>query len=594
MPVVPTYGPRQVLTAALPAARKTAAKTELSAGVGVAQAQANLALEQGEAGQKVGAAMAHLGAAGVGLGMELGAEGIRTRQLEAEHADDVALLHAQRQLAEWESKRLYDPESGALTKRGTDSFPVPEIVAEEYGQVVDGIAAGLTTDAQRAAFAKIASNRGINLDMTLRRHVYGEMQRYEGEELQATVTNARNAAIANATDPRRVGEELGSAIAAIKTHGPRLGLGPEQVQQQIDAVRTETHVGVIDSLLAQDLTKSAEIYFEETKDQITGVAQARVEKALAEGKVRKQAQDQADAIIDAGGSLTQQRDKARAIDDPEVRDAVMQRLEHEDAVRDKAQRDADELTLRGVYDIVDRTKDIARIPPATWANLDGSQRSALRSYANALARGTPIETDLATYYGLMRKAGDDPEAFVKENLLNYRATIGETEFKQLANLQLALRQGDTKKAAAELSGFQTKSEILDGTLNSYRINPNPKAGSKEAGAIGQLRRMLDLRVQGQEALTGKKPTNVDMQHMLDELLSAKVSTPGSWAHTWANIWPGGLPFYQKEKRLIDATIDDVPSTDRTQIEQALRAKGRPVSDATILDLWLEAKVRAPR
>jgi hypothetical protein len=589
MPVVP-YGPRKVLTAPLPAARKTAAATDTSAGVGVEQARAEAALTEGRAGAAVGQAIAQFGGTLGQVSQVLGQEAIALRKEERQRADEIAVLHVQRALGEWENERIYDPETGALTLHGTDSFGLPETIAAEYDTITGELAAGLTNDDQRIAFAKIASTRALNLDLTLRRHVYTEMQRYEGQELQATIVNARNAAIANATDPRRVGLELGSAVTAIKTHGPRLGLGPKEIAQQVEAVRTEVHVGVIDSLLAQDLTRSAEVYFEETKDEITGTAIARIEKALDEGQLRKQAQTEADAIVAAGGSLTQQREKARAIDDPKVRDAVMERIEHEDAVNDKVQRDLDEAQLRRVYDIVDKTHNVTSIPPATWAQLDGSTRSALHGYATALARGTPVETDWHAYYVLMREAGEDPASFMQENLLRHRAELGETEFKQLTSLQLALRQGDQRAADKELGGFQTKTEILDGALAAFKIDPNPKAGTKEAAAIAQLRRMLDLRVQTFEDLLGKKPTNVDMQHMLDELLSQKETIPGNF---W-NFWPGGRPLFTKEKRLIDATVEDIPADDRKLIEQALRAKGRPVSDATVLDVWIETKVRTGR
>jgi hypothetical protein len=590
MPVVPVYGPRKVLTAPLPSVRKTAAATELSAGVGVEQKRAELALTQGRAGVAVGSAIAQFGGTLGEVSHVLGKQAIAMRKEEQDRADDIAVLHYQRGIAEWENDRLYNPETGALTKHGTDSFGLPETIASEYAELTGSLAAELTNDTQRIAAAKIASTRAVTLDLTLRRHVYTEMQRYEGQELQATVVNARNAAIAKATDPRAVGLELSTAVSAITTHGPRLGLGPKEIAQQVEAVQTEIHVGVIDSLLAQDLTKTAEIYFEETRSQITGTAIARIEKALDEGKVRKQAQERADAILAAGGTLTQQREQARAIEDPEVRDSVMQRLEHEAAVQEKTWRDNDEAELRIIYDVVDRTHDVTKIPPGKWANLDGSTRSALRGYANALAKGIPVETDWHAYYVLMQAAGDDPASFIKENLLGHRNELGEVEFKQLTSLQLALRQGDQRSADKELGGFQTKTEILDGALAAFKIDPNPKAGTKEAAAIAQLRRMLDLRVQTFEDLIGKKPTNVDMQRMLDGLLGATDTIPGNF---W-NFWPGGRPFFDVQKRLIDTTVEDIPAADRLLIEQALRAKGRPVSDVTVLDVWIETKLRTVR
>src|SRR5207253_1920360 len=129
--------------------------------------------------------------------------------------------------------------------------------------------------------------------------------------------------------------------------------GDEQIQASIDSARTKVHLGVIDRLLSLDKDKAARIYFEETQSQIDGDAQARIQKALDEAGTQREGQQQSDAILAAGGTLSEQRDKARAIDDPKVRDEVMSRIEHEAAVKDKIKRDDEESTLIGAYNIVD-------------------------------------------------------------------------------------------------------------------------------------------------------------------------------------------------------------------------------------------------
>jgi len=571
MPQVPRLT-RQVDTAPIPGVRRQAHETPLSEGAGLEQARAQKFEALAGAGEQ-------LIRTGYGVG--------QIAMEERRRADEVAVLNAENQLAKWENHRLYDPKQGALGVRGRDSFGLPESVGAEFNDVASTIEHGLATDRQRAAFARVRQNRELSVDLTLRRHVAGEMQRYEAGELQAFIENTTSHAIANATDPRVIGADLQSATDAIKRFAPRAGLGPEQVQDQITKVTSATHVGVIDQLLATDQTKSAQVYFEETRGAIKGEAIARIEKALQESSTRKRAQEETDKILAAGGSLTDQREKAKGIEDPQTRDAVMQRLEHEAAIKEREDRVRDETTLRGVYDIVDQTHDVTKIPATTWATLEGSQRSALRGYANALARGVPVETDLPTYYALMQQAADDPEMFTKQNLLNYRAKLGETEFKQFASMQASLRSGDRKKADHDLGAFRTHDQLLKDTLTQYGIDPTPKDGTAEAKAIAQLRRMLDVRMQAFGEITGKKPSNDDIQQTLDDLLSQSVTVPGSW---W-NIFPGGQPFFDKQKRVLDLTIGDVPANDRTLIERALRTRGRPVTDATVLDLYIETKAR---
>jgi hypothetical protein len=572
MPTV-RYGQRKVDTTPLPGVRKTAAETPLSTGAGLEQARAQTA-----------GAIADLG----GTAAQVGARAFDAlQQQERQRADQVALLNADNQLAAFENQRLYDPASGALAVKGRDAFDLPEKVGADFEQTASGIEEGLATDSQRQAFQRLKAQRWQSIDLTVRRHVFGEMQQYEAGELKSLINNAQSTAIANALDPRRVGEELSRAVAAIRTHAPRLGLGPEQVDEQIAAVTSATHVGVIDRLLSLDQSKAASIYFDETKGQIRGDAIGAVEKALEEGTLRASAQKQADAIVAAGGTLTDQREKARAIDDPKLRDAVMERIEHEAVVRDREDRERQETTLRGAFDVVDRTHDVTQIPPVQWASFSGAERAGLRSYAESLARGVPVETDLPTYYDLLQQAADDPQAFATVNLLQYRGKLDSPEFKQLANVQMSLRQGDRKKADEDLQGFRTTNQIIEDSLSNYGIDPASKPTTPQGKAIAQLRRMLDRRVEEAAALTGRKPSSTDVQTMVDDLLSQPVTIPGSW---W-NFWPGGKSISDTTGRLLDLTPADIPADDRRQIEDALRRAGRPVSDATVLDLYLETRAR---
>lgn len=579
MPVVQRIQ-RQVDTAALPGARLSAVENEASSGVDLAQAQ----------GRK-DQAIAGFGATVGALGTEITKQQREAADREKDRADQVAVLNASNQLAMWENQRLYDPNGGALAQKGQGAFDLPEKVGDEYQKLTSDVEAGLGNDRQKEAFQRVKLQRGAELDLTLRRHVYGEMQRYEAGELQAFVDNSVNTAIAHADEPRRIGVELGNAVGAVRTHAKNLGLGPEQVDQQIENITTKTHVGVIENLLAKDQTKAAQVYFEETKGDIKGEALARIEKAVEEGTLRKQAQTKSDEILGAGGTLTEQLEKARGIDDPKLRDEVQQRIEHNATVKDRAEREQEQATLKGVYDTLDKTHTVTSIPPGVWANMDPGQRSSARSYAEHLAKGVGVETDFPTYYGLMQKAAHDPESFATENLLNYRAKIGDTELKQLTEIQGSIVKGDRAQADKQgLGDVRTHEQLVNDSLNLYGIDPKEEGkNSAEGKAIAQLRGMLDARVSALSNMTGKKPTNDDIQKTLDQILSQTTDVPGSW---W-NIWPGGKagPFGTDSKRLIDLTIEDVPALDKDQIGAALKRKGRPVSDATILSMYIDRKAR---
>lgn len=591
MAVVP-YGPRKVLTAALPAARRTAAQTATSAGVGLEGAKADAALTKGRAEGQVGAALAQFGGTMVQTSVALSEQAIKWREAETERANEVAVLHQQRQLAEWETKTLYDPETGALTKRGREAMGVPEVVAADFRDLVGALNAELTNDDQRLAFAKIASTRALNLDMTLRRHVYTEMQRYEGEELQATVVNAQNAAIANASDPRRVGLELSTAVSAIKLHGPHLGLGPEQVEQQVAAAQTVVHTGVIESLIAQEKVRAAEVYFEETKDQITGPAIARIEKALQEGTLRKSVQDQTDKIL-AGEptDLAAQRKTAKEIDDPQVRAGVLQQLEHEANVRALLDREAHEALVTAGKNTIDRTSDWRSIPAGEWAQFTVGEAAALKSYAEHKVTQTPIKTDPNAYYLLSQMAASsDPEVrqkFYQTNLVGFLDRLSPSDLQQFMDAQAKGRAGDEDKLRALMVNTTNQNRMVDEAILGMGMDPTPpQPGAKAfdqaaANRVTEFRRQVRESVQILEARQGKAATDDQVQEIVDTLRLSIGKELTRWTilpFGWGDVWT--------ERHRFEVTkVSQIPTQDRRQIEDALRKKNLPVTDATILQLY---------
>lgn len=566
---------RDVSTTALPGARRTAAETVTSQGGAVAAARARTFETIGQIGQ----AGANLG---VRIGGRIEAERRRAAEEEKNRADQVAVISAESRLAQWERDRVYDPQKGALTQKGQAAFTLPETIDEEFEKVAGEIEATLGTPEQKAAFVGVRARRGQQVGLTIRRHVYGEIQTYEAGELKARLDNAVDIAIANAHDPRRAGEELGRAEQAIRTMGPRIGLGPEQIEQQVDALWSAGVTGIIDRLLANDQVNAAQVYYDEQKSMIAGDQLARIEKALETGQLRKEGQTQADAIIRAGGTLAEWREKARAIDDAATRDEVMQRVEHEGAVVEKIKQDDDETRMRRAADVVDRTKSVAGIPTSDLSKMSLGQRSSLRSYAKQLAEGTEPETDFPTLYRLFQQAGDDPQAFAKVNLLDHLDKLGKQDREQLAQLQLSIRNADRKSADAVIDGFMTNQQIVNDALLSVGLDPTPAPGSENVDAVIRLRREVDRQVQALQTRTGKKATNQDVQGIVDELLTSVTTVKGTGK--MIDIFTS-QPYRDVQKRLADVTLADMPATLKQQAIESLRGNGQVVSDAALLSLY---------
>lgn len=589
MPTVEAYGQAKVKTAALPGVRKSSsAETFESAGGTIAQGQEQLA--RAKAG--VGEAVAGLGVQAIRAGGAVLSLADQLAQQERNKQNQIAVLAADRQLADAEYALVNGP-NGALTVKGKDTMPLHDAVLQAYDTKADDIGKGLANDEQRVAFQRLRDGRRESIGNAVATHAMRELQQYDADETKGYVDAAHSAAIAYAGDNPRVALELQRGEAAIRGYGDRNQVAKALVDQQVAAFRSGVHVAVIDRMITNEQPAQARIYFEETRDQVQGEQLEHVEKQLAEGSLRKEAQQKADAILAAGGTLTEQRAKAKQIENADLRDAVTDRLDKEAAFRDKAKHDAEEATLRTAYDLVDKYQTVDRIPPAVWTSLSGAARSSLRSYAEHLAKGEPIETDAPTYYTLMQEAANDPKVFIKENLLTLRHKLDDGDWKGLVSLQLSMTNAANKpEVDRQLEGVRTKQEVLKSTLALYGIDADAKVNTPEGKAVAELGRMLDRRVDAVQAPDAKgnhhQASHEEIQQALDGLLSQSVKVPGSW---WGLVPFMGVSLSDSSKRLTDLTIDDVPVDVRTTIARKLRGRGLPVTDVTILDTYLESQVK---
>jgi hypothetical protein len=570
---------RQVGPGALPGARLQSGQTPDSLGAGLEQQRA-------QSQQQIAGVFARGAQLAAGVVDDI----VKT---ERENANETALLKASNELARWKTTTLYDPENGALTKKGEAALPIPEQVADSFNKTADQLRLGLGNEEQRRAFDRMRAREFEQVDLETRRHVFGEMQEFRASELKSAIDLGVDDATRAANDPRLVGAALNKLEGQLRTNLPKLGVGKDGIEEQVNAVRSKVHTGVISQLLATDQVGKARAYFEESKGEIAAEQLDDVEKALHAGGVKQQAQIETGKILADGGTLSEQRARAKEIADPDVQDEVLQRIEHEAAVKDKIDRDNHEALLKRAYDVLDTGRGVSAIPTADWAQMDPGDRASAWSYARARAEGIPIKTNQAAWYGLMTQAGDDPEAFAKVNLLTYKSKLSDSDFQQLAGIQTSIKNGKRTGADIEdLAGFQTKREIVDNTLAAYGIETRPSEQSKdEQAAVGALMRMLDRRIDIAQAPDqrgkARKVSNTETQQILDELLGQTVDVPGSW---W-NIWPGGKPFFATKRKLIETTIDDVPATTRREIERALRDAKRPITDATVLDTYREMQVK---
>ena len=529
-----------------------------------------------------------------------GASGLRIAYSEMEaakaRADETAVYEGDNDLASWELGYLHDAEKGALHVRGKSAAGLIDHVREEFNKTADTIRARLVGDRQQQAFRRRALARWERINATVQQHTARELHEFEVTETVRGIGLATSAAVQNFFDPMRVKQELDDGRAKVSRLARLTGLGPDAAADETLKFTTGVHDGVIAQLLTANQPKQAEIWYEAAKDQITGAAQApivaKIQKANHETSIRGDAQRQADAIIRAGGKLQDQREKAKAIADPEVRDRALDYIEHEANLREKAERDDGEADLLRAYNLAEQG-GLAAVQRATradgsslWLNLKGSSRSELRSYVRVRATGATVKTDMGALYTLLTLSSTNPNEFLTTNLLDYRNKLSDGDLEQMMRLQAQKREG---KPAGEIFASEgLQNEIIDTGLRQM-FGPDWEKKMKSdpdlSNRVGAFRRAVREGVEREHP--GTKATRPDIQAVVDTL----VAPTQRYVDGWFSNTPARYAFETAQAQV--KSVADVPPGERQKIEASLRRKGIAVTDAEIVK-WFNEKLQRVR
>jgi hypothetical protein len=505
-------------------------------------------------------------------------------QQQKQDANEIAVTAAAARASAAETNRLWNPQSGAMTRKGLDALQAQDDAQKGFQEDMQDIESGLSNDEQKLAFRRIAAAHGTALNDTLTRHVAQEKETYDTETTNGFVTNERNAAIANYTDPQRITESIGNQQAALADYARRTGKPAEWLQQQATQAASDTHVAVIDRLLANEQDTAAQAYRDAHRDQILGSAAAQVDKAVEEGSSRAASQHAAATILSEGGTLTEQVAKARALaeKDPRVADLTEARLRKNDAETKEAAREQAEASMTTAGNILDRTGgNVASIPPSMWTTFSPSQKASLKSYGDAIQGGGSVKTDWSTWVSL-RDLASNPKTrqqFLNLDPMSYRSRLGDAQFQEITGLREGLR---TKDAAAESTAddIGRVHSIISGSLKGIGVGIDPKKRAPDAEISDVVYRSVDAQIESLQERTKTKATTKQIQEITDEILTQHlVQAPGRF---WGTNEETKRTFQVQPTDELVVTAKDIPPADRTAIAQSLRSRGLPATPDAIV------------
>jgi len=207
------------------------------------------------------------------------------------------------------------------------------------------------------------------------------------------------------------------------------------------------------------------------------------------------------------------------------------------------------------------------MPAAVMNAIPAGKKDSVIEYDNKLNKGQEVETDWGLYYQLRT----DRRLLKNTNLMALKDKLGNTEFKQLADMQQSqLAPG------AHTTSVRSAADILHGFMLQAGIDPNPKPDQKDqAATVGRIWSAFEQRVADFESLNGRKAHTQDLEKLAGQMF---IQVP-------VKSWLYGSE--DKPAVLVDQAKDTVvvPEADRRQIVEALQQTypGRRISED---DVWV--------
>lgn len=185
-----------------------------------------------EAGQRVGGTVQNIGDRMMTQALHeqtLAQHEAKKKADEAEReADASAVFAARRKLDDWERVNVYDPQQGAITKRGADAFGLPQTLPSAFDKSAQEIGKDLVNPRQRMAFAEVANSRRNQIGSFADRHALQERRTYDEGQYQADVTSSLNRAALVASTGDTAASAAEVAIAQTRTTGYMRSLGKSE------------------------------------------------------------------------------------------------------------------------------------------------------------------------------------------------------------------------------------------------------------------------------------------------------------------------------------------------------------------------------
>ncbi len=388
----------------------------------------------------VGRAQANLAESMTGAAKTLGDIYVEHRR----RGDQIALVDFQSKLDRWETENLFDPQKGALAKKGRDAFNTPVTYAQELDKFYTGLDKEAGNDFQREKMKEIYLSRRNTIEKTLMNHERGEMDSYAKSQTSAAIESSMTRATLYYANPDIVNSSIKSAQDVAESYAIMNGMPPEAIANQRAEIASKAHLGVL-TRMADASPKQAIDYYTANLSSFGAQELLQAQKLIAPVERKYKATEAAKKALEIAMPVTKPN---------EMTDFVIDKLEG----GDQLVPDGNGIAKYGI--------NSAANPDVDVANLTREQAAEIykkRYYEPMKIDELPADMRLVAYDAAVNHGVGKAKELVKEANGDVRLLLSlrSKEYERLA-------KENPEKYGQNLKGWINRLGALEGQVDVMR------------------------------------------------------------------------------------------------------------------------------
>lgn len=493
-------------------------------------------------------------------------------------ADQMAVLDAENQYSTLETQKLYDPNTGALFKKGKAAFPVKETTLSALNEGASNIEQKLANNTQKEAFRRRSQQRMQDAGRTLDQHVGSEMLQFDTENTQSFLDNRKDHAVKNFQDLDQVEGALQDSQGAVIQFGNRNGKGQEWIDQHTLDASSKISLGVVTQMVDNDMAPDARDYLKENAEHFNPEDLKKAHDLVKIVATKAEALKLSDEIFSKYSDSESKAYKALTeIEKPEVRMAARDQLKERFTEQDQAKTHDDNSLYLGLYNQLSggakiTDTDIYR----QMQSLTPERQEALKRVAS----GEATKTDPELNYKLVQMSSH-PETYSKFQKVNLNDPVYRAGLSQADLLKWQDRQGKTFDDD-QMKDLRSTKESVESVYSQAGLEIPKEYYKKDSTEAVQYNKFLDA-VDAEVKRSGdSSPTN--KAKIARDLIKEEI------------INKRGLPFgiFDVKRKRFDINPEDVDVNDLDpavikKLKTNLKLGGLdPENEANLKEAYAEA------